>query len=250
MRSLHIPVLYGSQTGNSELAAENLAKSIPEALSTSTFKVTATAIQLDDFLEVSRAQWTPLCAIVCSSYGVGQAPIGSWKFREVCDLILESSSYSGTTLKGLKYALLGLGDSKYTTFFMNPTVISSGMDKAGAERIGRLGKADASGEGDKNQLKVIEEWSRNIIPELKRAAVELEAMTDKQWSIKGEEVDVATKNFHVLCRQVYDTWDRRPSIAQDFKRRASLIVEDCKSSRIVYAIVVLLLAGYLSSLSK
>lgn len=250
MRSLHIPVLFGSQTGNSELAAENLANSIPEALSTSTFEVTATAMQLDDFLEISRAQWTPLCAIVCSSYGVGQAPMGAWKFREICDLILESSSSDGTTLKGLKYALLGLGDSKYTTFFMNPTVISSGMDKAGAERVGRLGKADASGKGDKNQLKVIEEWSRDIIPELKRVAVELEAMSDEQWAMKGEEVVSAITSFHVLCRQVYDAWDERPSFSQRCTSQAHLLAEDPKSSNIFRAVVIILIARCLAYLFK
>jgi sulfite reductase alpha subunit-like flavoprotein len=66
MKTLHIPVLYGSQTGNSEGAAQNFASSLPKNLSTSSLTVTSAAIELDDFLEKSKATWTPLCVIICS----------------------------------------------------------------------------------------------------------------------------------------------------------------------------------------
>ncbi len=207
MRKLHIPVLYGSQTGNSELAAENLANELPKALSNSSLKVSSTALQLDDFLEIHRAPWTPLCVIVCSSYGVGQAPIGAWKFREMCDLILESEAYNDKTFRGLKYAMLGLGDSKFTTFFLNPTALNSGMEKAGGERVGSLGKADASGRGDKNQLKVIEDWSRDIIHDLKRVVLELERQNDSEWEEKEKQVAASRAYTQELCKQIYDDWD-------------------------------------------
>ena len=65
-------VLYGSQTGNSEGAAQEICSLIPTKLSSTTSRV----MHLDDFLEVEKAKWTKLVVIVCSSYGVGQAPIG------------------------------------------------------------------------------------------------------------------------------------------------------------------------------
>mmetsp|Transcript_19514 Transcript_19514/g.24585 ORF Transcript_19514/g.24585 Transcript_19514/m.24585 type:complete len:187 (+) Transcript_19514:67-627(+) len=171
--SLHIPILYGSQTGNSQSCAESLAESLPTTLhksfSSSAIKITSTAKDLDDFLESDRADWPRLVVIICSSYGVGQAPLGCWKFRDLCDAILENDDSSADTrLVGLKYAMLGLGDSKYSTFFLNPTALDTALSKAGAERIGSLGKADASGVGDKVQSKVMEEWCENIIPEIVR----------------------------------------------------------------------------------
>lgn len=214
MKVLHVPVLYGSQTGNSESAAKNLAESLPNELSTSAVKVTSTVMELDDFLEKSRAPWTPLCVIVCSSYGVGQAPIGAWKFREMMDLILEKDDYKNA-FKGVKYAMLGLGDSKYTTFFLNPTALDSGMAKAGAERVGSLGKADASGKGDKVQLNVIEEWSKTIISDLKRVVKELEDMSEDQYEKKNEEIEVARKNTGDICKLIYEDWDKKEKPAFD-----------------------------------
>lgn len=208
MKTLHVPVLYGSQTGNSQGAAENLAASLPKELSTSSLTVTSTVMELDDFLENSRAAWTPLCVIVCSSYGVGQAPMGAWKFRELCDLILEKDDFVNQ-LKGIQYAMLGLGDSKYTTFFLNPTSIDSAMAKAGAERVGSLGKADASGKGDKVQLKVIEDWSQNIVADLKRAVKDLDGLDDTKWQEKEDQVSIARYNTGDLCREIYEDWDKK-----------------------------------------
>jgi len=207
MKTLHVPVLFGSQTGNSEGAAENLASSLPNELSTSSLTVTSAAMELDDFLEKSKAEWTPLCVIVCSSYGVGQAPMGAWKFREMCDLILEKDACEGK-LKGIKYALLGLGDSKYTTFFLNPTAIDSALSKAGAERVGSLGKADASGTGDKVQLLVIEDWCRNILTDLKRVVKELDGLDDEKWNEKEEELSLVRNNTGDLCKLIYEDWDK------------------------------------------
>jgi len=174
-------VLYGSQTGNSEQAAIDICNKIPEQLSNSKLSafaggkelppinLTARHMQLDDFLEVERAKWTRLIVIVTSSYGVGQAPLGCQRFREFCDAILSRPVGDGTDrpmLNGVTYALLGLGDSKYTTFFQNPTKIDEALQLAGATRVGKLGKADASGKGDDEQAKVISRWVDEIWPVL------------------------------------------------------------------------------------
>jgi MioC protein len=204
--SEEILVLYGSQTGNSEAAAEQLSSLIPSKLSTSSDNnrtLTSRCMHLDDFLELEHAQWTRLVIIVCSSYGVGQAPIGARKFREVCDTILERFGYDDddTTnddknnkgdkmLTGVTYALLGLGDSHYTTFFRNPTTIENALSTAGATRVGELGKADASGTGNMEQSKVIERWINSIWKDLQ--TVIDKPMTDEQtWK---------------LCLELYKEW--------------------------------------------
>lgn len=105
---------------------------------------------------------------------MGQAPLGSWKFLEICDLILEKGNTYENHLSGIKYSLLGLGDSKFTTYFLNPTALDSALSKAGAERLGPLGKADASGEGNRVQSKAIEDWCTGIIRDLKRVCARIE----------------------------------------------------------------------------
>jgi sulfite reductase alpha subunit-like flavoprotein len=69
--------------------------------------------------------------------------------------------------------LCGLGDSKYTTFFRNPTAIDRALRAVGAVRVGDLGKADASGVGDQTQSLVIERWMDGIWPHLARAIVQI-----------------------------------------------------------------------------
>lgn len=186
-------VLYGSQTGNSEGAAQEICSLIPTKLSSST---TSRVMHLDDFLEVEKAKWTKLVVIVCSSYGVGQAPIGARKFRELCDEILlrsndENEDKSLIFLNGVHFALLGLGDSHYTTYFQNPTTIHKALTAVGAVHVGELGMADASGTDNMEQSKVIERWINNIWKDLNKViatttdttAVNLDKARDETWGL-------------------------------------------------------------------
>jgi sulfite reductase alpha subunit-like flavoprotein len=223
--TLHIPILYGSQTGNSQSCAETLASTLPQTLTTlynsqhqkttnlPKIKITSSAKQLDDFLEFDHASWPRYFIIICSSYGVGQAPLGCWKFRELCDAILDSSNndtnkMKETTLQGIQYSMLGLGDSKYSTFFLNPTAIDSALHKVGAMRIGKLGKADASGTGDNTQSIVMNNWCENIGKDI------LEQVLNK--IVKESEDDresmecllkKAKEETGGLCKEIFEDWE-------------------------------------------
>jgi len=177
-----IYVLYGSQTGNSEQAAIELCDQVATRLSPEIIQkitgtkdeinVVATHMQLDDFLEMERAKWTRLMVIIVSSYGVGQAPLGAYRFRDLCDAWLNQYAKSDDPkiLDGVFYAMCGLGDSKFLTFFQNPNKIDEGLTLVGAKRVGPLGKADASGTGKQIQAKVIEGWMDGIWAELAKVA--------------------------------------------------------------------------------
>ena len=117
-------VLYGSQTGNSEQAAEEFCKQLKKKYTPSYFrelnvppaKVEPTCIQLDDFFDYHHAAFTKTLVIFVSSYGVGQAPMGSYKFRSFADELLSLVEKEGdngekykTLLSGLRYAICGLG---------------------------------------------------------------------------------------------------------------------------------------------
>ena len=121
-------VLYGSQTGNSEQAAKDFCTELETKFTPSFFEglglepvaVETTCIQLDDFLEYRHAAFTRTMVIFVSSYGVGQAPIGSYKFRSFAEELIKmaetnngsgSGSSAAQLLGGLSYALCGLGES-------------------------------------------------------------------------------------------------------------------------------------------
>ena len=203
-------VLYGSQTGNSESAAHEISASIPSRLSSPGRPIASRVMHLDDFLEVERAAWTRLVVIVVSSYGVGHAPMGAQRFRDVCDEILDGDddgSASGARkehaglLEGVTYAMIGLGDSNYSTFFENPRTIDAAMTAAGARRVGDLGKADASGTGDDEQHKVIERWVAGVWDELARVVAS---------ERPGREVlDAAADGTWALCLEVFPDWRPR-----------------------------------------
>lgn len=201
--SEEILVLFGSQTGNSEAAAHDICSIIPARLSPTSSRLTSRVMQLDDFLEVEGGGWTRLVVIVCSSYGVGQAPIGARKFREFCDEILkrreEKEERGGTpSLGGVTFALLGLGDSHYSTYFRNPTTIHDALTAAGATRVGELGKADASGTGDMEQSKVIERWIEDIWDDL--AKVLASEPTERQ------VLDKARDETWGICLDIFPDW--------------------------------------------
>jgi sulfite reductase alpha subunit-like flavoprotein len=170
-------VLYGSQTGNSEQAAEDFVTKFThfhqqrqQSFSRHFKHIHAKACQLDDFLEMYHAPFStciPVLVIFVSSYGVGQAPIGAHLFRTVCERFVKLQD--ATLLHGLSYAICGLGDSTYTTYLKNPTTIDLGLQAAGAQRIGALGQADAHQRGEQAQDKVIQTWMETIWPPLTEA---------------------------------------------------------------------------------
>lgn len=197
-RTEKVYVLFGSQTGNSEDYAKTFSKDIathlsPQAIQTLTgtkdeITVEPSCMQLDDFLEIQKADWTRLVVIFVSSYGVGQAPLGAYRYRDLCDAWKENNATG--VLTGVKYALCGLGDSSYTTFFQNPTTIDEAMTQVGAKRVGPIGKADASKMGNESQANVIARWKEDIWKPLAQSLVEepLEEETLKEMQDKTVEL--------------------------------------------------------------
>jgi sulfite reductase alpha subunit-like flavoprotein len=175
-----IHVLFGSQTGNSEEYARTFAKELPDQLSPRNIQqLTGTkdeinleiqVMQLDDFLELEKANWTRVIIIFVSSYGVGQAPLGCYRFRDLCDAWRNRNAVN--VLPGLQFAICGLGDSSYRTYFENPTVLHAALQQVGAIRIGDIGQADAQGTGEKAQAPVVERWKQSLWKPLAEALVQ------------------------------------------------------------------------------
>jgi sulfite reductase alpha subunit-like flavoprotein len=214
-----ILVLFGSQTGNSEQAAETLSQAISNEISIPSVLVTSSYMQLDDFLELHHAKWTSIVVIITSSYGVGQAPLGCYKFRRLCDHIMKNTTSHNTLFDGITFAMLGLGDSKYTTFFQNPTRIHSALCAAGASHIGPLGVADAS---STDQAKQISDWIQTIIPILTEAVRENKRFEKQQHQqqrqqkqhMQREKLKLAQEQTIRICQEVIPDYHRPlPSLA-------------------------------------
>lgn len=96
-----VTVLYGSQRGASERAAEAFAMELGD--------LRVSVHRLDDFLK--DPHWTPVVVIFVSSFGIGGAPKGAWDFRSMCDDWLELYSDPDVLkpLEGLALAVCGLG---------------------------------------------------------------------------------------------------------------------------------------------
>ena len=200
-----IYVLFGSQTGNSEQAAHEFCAQAPQRLASKTtagVTIRTVCLPLDDFLELHHAAWTRLTVIFTSSYGVGQAPLGCYRFRELCDAWLDQTNESekketearANILQGFSYALCGLGDSKYTTYFQNPTRLDQALTAVGATRVGPLGQCDASGTGDNEQPLVIRRWMDDIWPYLVHVIAQPPLSDERLVAARQATVD--------LCRQI------------------------------------------------
>ena len=231
-RTERVLVLYGSQTGNSEQAAKDICNQVATKLSPQaigqytkteeTIVVDAVHMQLDDFLELERAKWTRLVVICVSSYGVGMAPLGGYRFRELCDA-WAAEKPSEPVLDGLHFALCGLGDSKFTTFFENPTKINDTLLAVGAKRAGPIGKADASGKGNDAQNLVIDRWIDGIWPHL--------AQVLAQKPLSSEALDEMQQKTVELCQRI------NPDFAPQKSQQPSLLVP-------LLVLLVALLVGY------
>lgn len=128
---MDITVLYGTESGNSELIAQDLNDKLNEDGHSSE------VIDLQDF---DPADFTAdrLYLVVCSTHGEGELPNTALPFYE------RFSVFEGD-LSGLRYAMFGLGDTFYEeTYSQGSEIIDKRLAELGAERIGEYGRHDAS----------------------------------------------------------------------------------------------------------
>lgn len=188
-RTEEICVLYASQFGTTKDAAQTFHDEMTTQLSAEkiqslattddTITIVPTLMTLDDFLNVKNAAWTRLVVIFVSSYGMGAAPEGGLRFRDLCEYFADHPLEDAPkSLTGLQYAMCGLGDSSFRTYFENPKTVDEGLILAGAKRVGGLGKADAKGKGELSQSNVIADWKEGIWKPLANAIAQ-EPLSDE-----------------------------------------------------------------------
>ena len=124
-----LTILYGSQTGN----AKGVASAIQAQAKAHGLPVTLTSMA--DYKPKQLKKESHLLVVV-STYGEGEPP------ESAVDLFEQLKKGKIGKLEGLKFAVLGLGDSSYEFFCQTGKDFDDFLSKAGAERIHELASLD------------------------------------------------------------------------------------------------------------
>lgn len=150
---MRIRILYGTETGNTEMLAEDLAS---ELKSEHDHEVT----NMED-ADPSVFEDDALFLIVSSTYGEGELPASAKDF--VAALEAERPDLSGR-----RFAIFGMGDTQYPeTFGFGSRRIEELLVSLGARRVGERVVHDASS-GDLPEDKAFE-WLRDVLAECEAA---------------------------------------------------------------------------------
>ena len=133
--SLTVTVLYGSQTGNCELLAEDFAAaSLAHGVAANVQPLDAVTPQ--DLSEVGHL------LIITSTYGEGEMPDNAELFWEAL------SDEGAPRLESLQYSVLGLGDTGYDNFCEAGKLLDMRLEQLGAQRLAPRVDCDVSYEDD------------------------------------------------------------------------------------------------------
>ncbi|MGY3903918.1 flavodoxin domain-containing protein, partial [Aeromonas lusitana] len=124
-----LTILYGSQTGNAKGAAAVIQKQA-QALG-----LPVTLVSMADYKPKQLKKESHLLVVV-STYGEGEPP------ESAVDLFEQLKKGKIGKLEGLKFAVLGLGDSSYEFFCQTGKDFDGFFAKAGADRIHDLASLD------------------------------------------------------------------------------------------------------------
>ena len=152
-------VLFATQMGNSEEVAKQICRLA---------KVQAVELELHSMSELGtgyQLKAPGVYVFVLSSTGDGEVP------DTARSLIKHLRSLSAGSLTGLKYALLGLGDSNFSTFQGGPKTLNGLLENLGAQEILPRGVADESS----GIQKAVDRWLPDLWTALKREIASLAA---------------------------------------------------------------------------
>ncbi|GAB2786998.1 hypothetical protein GCM10027040_11350 [Halomonas shantousis] len=128
---LTVGILFGTESGNAELMAEELEQALDGRC----------AVSVADLADTDPRSLDPnrFYLILCSTYGDGEVPSGARGFYEAL-------RDDAPDLAGVRFASLGLGDSSYAkTYSRGSELLTEALMACGAMRVGEYGRHDASG---------------------------------------------------------------------------------------------------------
>lgn len=143
---MNIVILYGTETGNSEMLAEDIQSDLQGDHAVE-------VVNLCDF-DPGDFDAGKLYLIVSSTYGDGEMPASAQPFGAAMQA-------QAPDLSGLGFGLFGLGDSEYETFNLGSGHLHDLMERAGAQLLGERVLHDASGSDLAEDLAL--PWARAVI---------------------------------------------------------------------------------------
>lgn len=150
---MRIVVLYGTESGNAELVADEVA----EALG-SEGPIEVSDLQDFDVLSFDRAS---VYLVICSTHGEGDLPESARPFAHELDT-------ARPDLSGVRYAMFGMGDSTYENYSRGSEHIDERLGHLGATRFGEYGRHDASARGDASVIAAA--WATRVLEEVSAVA--------------------------------------------------------------------------------
>jgi len=142
-----VKVLFGTESGNAELVADDIAETFNNA------GVTAEVVAMEDF-DVADLPDAGTVVVVTSTYGEGELPATTAPFQEA---LLAANP----DLSRLRFAAFGLGDSTYVTYNNAIGILTKDLSGLGAQQVGEIGRHDAvSGESFTD---VAVAWAKTIV---------------------------------------------------------------------------------------
>lgn len=127
---MKIAILYGTETGNAEMLAEDLESHLSDD-----HEVSLTNLAVADPAALDAEA---LHVFVCSTYGEGDLPASAQPFAEAAEA-------AQPDLLAIRFAIFGLGDSEYETFGQGSEKLAALLARFGATQIGERLVHDASG---------------------------------------------------------------------------------------------------------
>lgn len=149
MNGKELKILFGSQTGTAEEVAERLWRESKR------YYFHGPVISMDDYL-ITQLICEKTVVFVCSTTGDGKEPDNMsnfWKFLLRKNLPLNS-------LKGLRFAVLGLGDSSYAKFNFAAKKLYRRLLQLGGHPLLDVGLADD--QHDLGPDAVVDKWSAQL----------------------------------------------------------------------------------------
>jgi MioC protein len=145
-----IQILFGTESGNAELVADDIADTFGNA------GTDARVVAMEDF-DITGLADLGTVVVVTSTYGEGELPATTAPFAQV---LLDDKP----DLSALRFAAFGLGDSSYETYNNAIDILTKDLKSLGAHQLGETGRHDAvSGESFTDAAAA---WAKTIVDQL------------------------------------------------------------------------------------
>lgn len=143
---MEIVVLYGTESGNAELVAEDLGEALTQR---------GLQVSVRDMAQFPVGELHPGACylLVCSTHGEGELPGSARPFS----LALAQER---PDLSGIRFAAFGLGDSSYAHYSRGLDLLVGQWLELGAKRTGPIGRHDASSRDQASDVALA--WSASL----------------------------------------------------------------------------------------